>query len=152
MTLKKHSTSKVIATNRGFQYILPNGYKLSVMFGPGNYCENRYDPLDLEPQFRSTGYIECSNFEMAVFEPNGDMVDLIPAEEEGGFSDTVIGWVPASMLWLLISALNYWPVREEFKNEPETFEKKLRIRCEILCRLVKQEQDKAEKEAANEQA
>ena len=147
MTLEKHSNAKVRIWARGFQYTLTNGYTLSVAFGAGNYCDNRDEPFYAD----ETGY-ESSNFEVAVFEPNEKIVDLIPAEEEGGFSDQVLGWVPASALPRLIQVLKFWPRRDEFKNEPETFEEKLRIRCKQFCGIVKLIQDEAEKETANVQA
>ena len=137
----KNSNAKVMVWHRGFKYTLTNGYTLSVAFGAGNYCDNRYEPY-LEDE---TGY-ESSDFEVAVFEPNGDIVDLLPAKEEGGWSDQVIGWVPASALPMLISALKFWPVREEFQNEPETFEKVLRARCRIFHNICKDYQEKLAKE------
>jgi hypothetical protein len=96
--------------------------------------------------------IESPDFEVAVFEPNGDMVDLFPAEVEGGWSDQVVGFVPASALPMLISALKFWPVRENFKNEPDTFEHSLRNRCTMFRYICKDFMDKADKEAANVQA
>ena len=147
MTLEKHSNAKVRGWQRGIQYTLTNGYTLSIAFGPGNYCDNRN-----EPYYGDETDHESSNFEVAVREPNGDLVELIRAEEEGDFSDQVIGWVPASALPRLIQVLKFWPVRDEFKNEPETFEEKLRIRCKQFCGIVKLIQDEAEKEASNVQA
>ena len=138
----KNSNAKVFVWERGFKYTLTNGYTLSVAFGAGNYCDNRYEPY-LEDE---TGY-ESSDFEVAVFEPNGDIVDLLPAKEEGGWSDQVIGWVPASALPMLISALKFWPVREEFQNEPETFERVLHARCRIFRNICKDYQKKVDKEA-----
>ena len=142
--IEKHSNAKVRIWGRGFQYTLTNGYTLSVAFGAGNYCDNRDEPFYAEEH-----NYESSNFEVAVFEPNEKIVDLIPAEEEGGFSDQVIGWVPASALPRLIQVLQFWPRRDEFKNEPETFEEKLRIRCKQFAGIVKLIQDEADKEAAN---
>ena len=138
----KHSNAKMQIWQRGFKYTLTNGYTLSVAFGPGNYCDNRNQPFSPD----ETGYLS-SDFEVAVFEPNGDMVDLFPAENEGDWSDQVVGFVPASALPMLISALKFWPVREEFQNEPETFERVLRARCRIFRNLCKDYQNKVDKEA-----
>jgi len=143
----KDSNAKLFVWQRGFQYTIPNGYKLSVAFGPGNYCENKNAPYHED----ETGY-ESSDFEVAVFEPNGDIVDLIPAEGEDRWSDQVIGWVPASALPMLISALKFWPVREEFKNEPETFEKVLRARCRIFRNVCEDYQNKVTEEQKKEAA
>ena len=138
----KHSNAKMQIWQRGFKYTLTNGYTLSVAFGPGNYCDNRNQPFSPD----ETGYLS-SDFEVAVFDPNDDIVDLFPAEEEGGWSDQVVGFVPASALPMLISALKFWPVREEFQNEPETFERVLRARCRIFRNLCKDYQNKVDKEA-----
>ena len=138
----KNSNAKVTVWHRGFKYTLTNGYTLSVAFGPGNYCDNRDKPL-----FEDETWYESSDFEVAVFEPNEEIVDLLPAKEEGGWSDQVIGFVPAAALPMLISALKFWPVREEFQNEPETFEKVLRARCRIFHNICKDYQEKLDKEA-----
>ena len=138
----KDSNAKLFVWQRGFQYTIPNGNKLSVAFGPGNYCDNRNQPFSPD----ETGYLS-SDFEVAVFDPNDDIVDLFPAEEEGGWSDQVVGFVPASALPMLISALKFWPVREEFQNEPETFERVLHARCRIFRNLCKDYQNKVDKEA-----
>ena len=138
----KHSNAQVFVWQRGFKYTLTNGYTLSVAFGPGNYCDNRNQPFSPD----ETGYLS-SDFEVAVFDPNDDIVDLFPAEEEGGWSDQVVGFVPASALPMLISALKFWPVREEFQNEPETFERVLHARCRIFRRICKDYMDKVDKEA-----
>tara|TARA_A100001391_G_scaffold183715_2_gene151097 strand:+ start:45 stop:482 length:438 start_codon:yes stop_codon:yes gene_type:complete len=138
----KHSNAQVFVWQRGFKYTLTNGYTLSVAFGPGNYCDNRNQPFSPD----ETGYLS-SDFEVAVFDPNDDIVDLFPAEEEGGWSDQVVGFVPASTLPMLISALKFWPVREEFQNEPETFERVLHARCRIFRNICKDYQKKVDKEA-----
>ena len=138
----KHSNAQVFVWQRGFKYTLTNGYTLSVAFGPGNYCDNRNQPFSPD----ETGYLS-SDFEVAVFDPNDDIVDLFPAEEEGGWSDQVVGFVPASTLPMLIPALKFWPVREEFQNEPETFERVLRARCRIFRNICKDYQKKVDKEA-----
>ena len=159
--IEKHSNAKVTVWSRGFKYTLTNGYTLSVAFGAGNYCDNRHEPL-----FQDETWYECSNFEVAVFEPNGNIVDLIPATEEGGFSDQVIGYVPASALPMLISALKFWPVRPNFdldidlpadvqaarQQSIDTFEQSLRNRCVVFGKICKDFMDKVDKETANVQA
>lgn len=148
--IEKHSNAKMQVWQRGFKYTLTNGYTLSCAFGHGNYCGNRHDrSADLG---NKDGYkVESSDFEVAVFEPNGDMVDLFPAENEGDWSDQVIGFVPASAMPMLISALKFWPVREDFKD-PEIFKGKLHARCHMFRHICKDFMDKADKETANVQA
>ena len=150
--IEKHSNAKMQVWQRGFKYTLTNGYTLSCAFGWGNYCANRNCMGEqIDPSQDKWG-VSCEDFEVAVFEPNGDMVDLFPAEEEGGFSDQVIGYVPASAMPMLISALKFWPVRENFKNQPEKFKEMLHARCHMFRSICKDYLDKADKEAANVQA
>ena len=143
--IEKHSNAKMQVWQRGFKYTLTNGYTLSCAFGWGNYCDNQHDMNAMAEIGRT---LTCDNFEVAVFEPNGDMVDLFPAEEEGDWSDQVIGFVPASALPMLISALKYWPVRENFQDA-EAFKHKLNNRCCVFRKLCKDYMDMAERQAEN---
>ena len=148
--IEKHSNAKMQVWQRGFKYTLTNGYTLSCAFGWGNYCANQHD-TSANLYDKDCDRIESPDFEVAVFEPNGDMVDLFRAEEEGGFSDQVIGYVPASALPMLIQALKFWPVRGDFKDA-ETFKGKLHARCHMFRSICKDFMDKADKEAANVKA
>ncbi len=157
----KDSNAQVRIWARGFQYTLTNGYKLSVAFGAGNYCDNRDEPFYPE----ETGY-ESSNFEVAVFEPNDEVVDLVRTGDTE-WTDQVIGWVPASALPMLISALKFWPVRPEFTGEEpdlpgdvaaarrealKDFKKTLRARCRIFRNICEDYKDRAAKEQKKESA
>lgn len=149
--IEKHSNAKMQVWQRGFKYTLTNGYTLSCAFGWGNYCGNRNCMGEqIDPSQDKWG-VSCEDFEVAVFEPNGDIVDLFPAEEEGDWADQVIGFVPASALPMLIQALKFWPVRGDFMDG-ETFKHKLNNRCTMFRKICKDFMDQAEKEAANEQA
>jgi len=159
--VEKHSNAKVFVWHRGFKYTLTNGYTLSVAFGPGNYCDNRNKPFDVDES-----WYESSDFEVAVFEPNGDMVDLVRTGDNE-WTDQVIGWVPASALPMLISALKFWDVRPKFTGEEpdlpgdvaaarrrsvEEFEKTLRARCRIFRNICEDYQNKVTKEQKKEAA
>ena len=149
--IEKHSNAKMQVWQRGFKYTLTNGYTLSCAFGWGNYCGNRNCMGEQIDPSQDKWEVSCEDFEVAVFEPNGDMVDLFPAEEEGDWSDQVIGFVPASALPMLIQALKFWPVRGDFKDA-ETFKGKLHARCHMFRSICKDYMDQAEKETANVQA
>ena len=105
--MKNRHKAQVHCSPRGFQYTLPNGYRLSVMFGAGNYSDNRYR----EDQGISDGYISSPNFEVAVLTPDDEFVDLIDEVDEYGvrYVDQVIGWVPAWTLPRLLSRVKYFP-------------------------------------------
>jgi hypothetical protein len=152
----KDSNAKVTVWHRGFKYTLTNGYTLSVAFGPGNNCDNCNLPFDADES-----WYESSNFEVAVFEPNDEVVDLVRSSDNE-WTDQVIGWVPASALPLLISALKFWDVRPKFTGEEpdlpgdvaaarrravEDFEKTLRARCRMFHNICKDYKDRAAKEA-----
>ena len=149
--IEKHSNAKMQVWQRGFKYTLTNGYTLSCAFGWGNYCGNRNCMGEQIDPSQDKWEVSCEDFEVAVFEPNGDMVDLFPAEEEGDWSDQVIGFVPASALPMLIQALKFWPVRGDFKDA-ETFKGKLHARCHMFRSICKDYMDQADKEAANVKA
>ena len=104
--------AQVHASSRGFQYTLENGYRLSLMFGVGNYCDNRswnYSPNYITD---SDGVISCDNFEVAVFTPDDTFLDLVDeVDDEDGTRrvEQVIGWVPAWTLPNLIQRIKYFP-------------------------------------------
>ena len=99
--------AQVHASRRGFQYTLPNGYRLSVMFDHGNHCDNRSSgSFPLERPMSS------SNFEVAVFTPDDTFLDLVDeVDDEDGTRrvEQVIGWVPAWTLPNLIQRIKYFP-------------------------------------------
>jgi len=49
--------------DKGFQISFDNGFEVSVMFGKGNYCNNRY-----------TKNGDCENAEIAIFHDSGHTV------------------------------------------------------------------------------
>jgi len=104
--LKGHTyQAQVHASTRGFQYTLENGYRLSVMFDHGNYCDNQDNLI-------TDGVISSPNFEVAVFDPDGKFITLIDEpEDEDGIRrvEQVIGWVPAKVLPNLIQRIMFFP-------------------------------------------
>lgn len=59
-----------INDNKGFSVTFPNGYTVSVQFGPGNYSSNRmetYDTAMNKPQSAALA-------ETALISPSGDFV------------------------------------------------------------------------------
>ena len=119
--MSKHQ-SQVHASRRGFQYTLENGYRLSVMFDYGNYCDNRswdYSPDHISDHIDEQ--ISCENFEVAVFTPDDKFLTLIDEpEDEDGIRrvEQVIGWVPAQVLPRLMSRIKYFPnYHPKFQDE-----------------------------------
>lgn len=63
-----------ITNHKGFQITFPNGWTVSVQWGPGNYCENRYIEDIHAPE---KAYIYCSNdAEVAAWDSNGVWYDF----------------------------------------------------------------------------
>ena len=134
----KYSNAAVSLHSRGFQYTVKNGYTLSLAFGWGNYCSNRNTRWVRGRDEDKMGHrLESPDFELAVFYPNGEFVDLSGESPEG---EQVIGYVPASALPMLISAIKLWPEPEELVGAP------LRARCRQLRLIVEDHQAKIEKE------
>ena len=70
--------------SKGFHMKFRNGWTLSVQFGYGNYCERRHFMND---QKLNHGALESEDAEIAIFNPEGSMVDV--------GSDQVVGRVCA---------------------------------------------------------
>ena len=73
-----------ITDRKGFHMTFPNGYTVSVQFGPYNYCEHYVGwgkGMPNETKLRQDW--ESSDAECAVWGPEGDMLKL------KGWSDTV---------------------------------------------------------------
>lgn len=106
-----------ITQGRGFQIRFPNGYTVSVQFGPGNYCANRNIGYELTgaavEMAKAAGERGSVDAETAVW--RGEGRGLLPlvrdgvtwrvatvAEHERDYIDTVQGWQsPTDVLSLL---------------------------------------------------
>ena len=87
-----------ITQGKGFDVAFPNGWTLSVQWGPFNYCENRdyntgFDSLNVA----AIGERGCANAEIAVIAPNGEFINL--------GSDTVAGWVTPTQVAAIMNIL-----------------------------------------------
>ena len=90
-----------ITSGKGFHVTFANGWTVSVQFGGGNYCEHHDCEIGRNDQCSlgegTCGNVGSRNAEVAVWGPDGGMIDL------GG--DTVRGWQsPAAVLALLNAA------------------------------------------------
>jgi hypothetical protein len=83
----------------GFQIVFENGYEVSVQFTKGHYCNNRGDQNN-HPMTCGITHT-CNNAEVAVFDPNGQIVAL---ESE---NQRELGWQsPAQVLDLMNKVAN----------------------------------------------
>jgi hypothetical protein len=61
----------------GFHITLDNGWTLSVQFGDGHYCDNKSDVLLSNAEsVREAGKNGCKNAEIAVWGPDGDLINF----------------------------------------------------------------------------
>ena len=66
--MREFDTNFSITRGRGFQMRLPNGYVVSIQFGPENYCENRcFSVMSEEWVKEQGGKVQCMTAETAVF-------------------------------------------------------------------------------------
>lgn len=87
------SETTLSPTDRGFFITYPNGYRLSVQYGSGNYCANRNErpATHKSLQYRHEDLPTTPNFEVAVEDTNqeGSPFVVIPMDVHGfvPFSD-----------------------------------------------------------------
>lgn len=75
---------------KGFQTTFPNGFTVSVMFGAGNYCENRFSDLEVGDTVKAWSDHNSPDAEIAVIGPDGEFVTGFPGCPD---CDQVRGWV-----------------------------------------------------------
>lgn len=80
---KNHTNGK------GIQFTFANGWTISIMFGYGNYCDNRDKYL---PQINGT---VCPNAEIAIWDNNGKWHKFKNGDTVYGFlnTDEVAKWI-----------------------------------------------------------
>jgi hypothetical protein len=94
-----HTSSQSVSA-KGFHINFNNGYTLSVQFGYGNYCENRYHHLP--PNF-------CVNAETAIISPSGKFIQYK--------KDTVQGWQTPNDIIDTIAFINQLPPEDDNDQE-----------------------------------
>lgn len=99
--------------NKGFQLDLPNGWTVSVQWGPGNYCERgRASFLNFDALMKVDGAWKSSTAEVAAWVT--DKRDTIPWYKFGsdsGHTD-VAGYYTVSDVVQFINAINNLPKEE----------------------------------------
>ena len=81
---------------KGFQVTFDNGFTVSVMFGAGNYCENRFNEIEVGDTVNVWSKYDSVSAEIAVIGPDDNFVTGFPGCPD---CDQVRGWVtPNEML------------------------------------------------------
>jgi len=77
--------------NKGFNITFENGLTISVQFGCGNYCSNRFESIS-DPL--TEAIISCNNAEIAIWDENKKWFNFGSDEVKGYCtSDEVAKWI-----------------------------------------------------------
>lgn len=77
-----------ITSAKGFQMTFKNGWTISVQFGIGNYCDNKYRAIV------RTDDISCEDAEIAIWDEEGKWYNFGSDEVKGYCSaDEVAEWI-----------------------------------------------------------
>ena len=89
---------------KGFHITFENGLTVSVQWGGGNYCENRYNA-----DFSLTKDMESKNAEVAVWSDECFLnANNFTSDEDADSCDCVVGWLtPEQVVDLLARVKNY---------------------------------------------
>jgi len=100
--------------NKGFQMTFDNGFRISVQWGIGNYCEVKDKGMWGDEQ--KEDYWESVSAEIAVFGKDNNMLNL-----RGGGFDQVAGWLNTDMVAKVITIV------QSAKTENE-----VEVKCQAL--------------------
>ena len=131
--------AKVMTHLDGFQITLPGGYRVSFAFGQGSYADNRYAGMGTTP---APSQWESNNFELAVFDPEDQMMDLVSHTDEDGVTrtDNVVGYVPAYYLRTVLLRVAMWDSSKSGREE----NKRRALVLGDACERARKEFDKLE--------
>ena len=82
-----------ITMNKGFHMKFANGFAVSVQWGVGNYCDNKWAPGRFGDAVPA-----CPDAEVAAFDPEGNMIDLATG-------DQVVGYLNANEVLAFMTAV-----------------------------------------------
>ena len=102
-----------ITGKKGFHITFPNGYTVSVQFGPGNYCGN-YDMRILDDA-EIAGSKGSRTAETAIIHPHDGLIPD-PNDGEGEHADTVQGYQTVDQVMDRIMRVSSWPKPEDQPN------------------------------------
>jgi len=136
--------SQVMTHPNGFQITLPGGYRVSFSFGQGSYADNRYAGMGTTP---APSQWESNNFELAVFDPEDEMMDLVTHKMSDGttVTDNVVGYVPAYYLRTVLLRVAMWDSFETGREE----NKRRALVLGHACERARKEFDKLETEVVS---
>ena len=114
--------SKFVATNnKGFQITFENGFRISVQWGVGNYCQRKEDGEYGESM--KTEFWESNSAEIAVFGKDGEFINIsgYELENEDGtvkkVNDVVAGWLSTDKVAKVITIVQSATTEEEIETK-----------------------------------
>jgi hypothetical protein len=69
-----------VTDNKGFHMEFANGFKASVQWGRGNYCDNKFHPGHWGEEVPPS-----RDAEVAAFDPEGNMIDMPHGDQVQGY-------------------------------------------------------------------
>lgn len=97
----KREQQFLICDGKGFFLPLPNGWTVSVQFGPGNYCDNYDMPISDEGQ-RESGKRGSLLVEVAAWDANGDWYENPRGHGDEAYTVPVLGYQNIEQVWAFI--------------------------------------------------
>ena len=94
-----------ITEGKGFHMDLPNGVTVSVQFGPGNYCDRRFAPLNAPTEAAANHeHWEADQAECAAYLTDAEGTEWVAVPGFTGEHDDVCGWLDAQGVLNFINA------------------------------------------------
>ena len=102
--------SKFVATNnKGFQMTFENGFRISVQWGVGNYCQRKEDGEYGESM--KTEFWESNSAEIAVFNKDREFITIT------NYPDVVTGWLNTDKVAKVITVVQSATTKEEIETK-----------------------------------
>lgn len=90
-----------ICQGKGFQITFDNGYTVSVQFGPGNHCNNKWGPFTGPAAPDKQWAYSCADAEVAIIRPDNSFVRITE------WDSVIGGQSPADVAkWITIASTN----------------------------------------------
>lgn len=104
VTIVRESGMFKITQSKGFQITYPNGYTVSVQWGPGNYCDNRYFEIGRTNDSYFDACVKAGEdgsptAETAIFDVKDNFVKRSPDDYDSVQAHQTPAEVLATMAW-----------------------------------------------------
>lgn len=97
--------------NKGFQMTFDNGFRLSVQWGIGNYCQRKSDGMFGDEM--KDNFWESTSAEIAVFDDN--VGESSPMVNLNGGMDMVCGWLSTDQVAKVIAIVSSATTADEIE-------------------------------------